>query len=86
MQFNLPQSVVNIVQLFWSTDSSILYLKVQKKDGSFELLVYFRANYHWFLKNVIDIEETSICYAISGQNRMNYLFVTHKNNFELIEF
>ena len=33
LEFNLPASVKSIDQLFWSTDSSLLYIKVKKDEG-----------------------------------------------------
>ena len=33
LHFDLPASVKEIDQLFWSNDSAILYIKVQKKQG-----------------------------------------------------
>ena len=86
LEFNLPETVVEVQQLLWSADSTILYVKVRKDSNQHELLVYFRANYHWYLKNVVSLAPKDLVYPLSSQSAHHQLLVLTASDLELLTF
>ena len=68
----------------YSHDGEILYVDVLTKDSTRELLLYRRANYHWYLKTCIKLEEEDR-YLVFKERR-NKLFVIGARGFESFEF
>jgi elongator complex protein 1 len=64
LEFSLKYNIIEVVSLFWSLDSSILFVRVKSVCGD-KLLVYYRANYHWFLKSVISLQPDDFCLSLS---------------------
>lgn len=69
LDFKLPHNVMNVVDLRWSPDSQILLVEVLLKDNSRWAYFYYRANYHWFLKQTLKLDSST-----------QYILMRHQNN------
>lgn len=65
LEFPLINNTSEVIDLFWSLDSSVLFVRVKTLNNSHKLLLYYRANYHWFLKSVIDLKPNDYCLSLS---------------------
>ena len=71
LEFSLKYNITEVVSLFWSLDSSILFVRVKSASGD-KLLAYYRANYHWFLKSVIDLSSDDFCLSLSCEKQKKH--------------
>ena len=52
LEFELPP-IDSVKELLWSTDSSVLLVRVVSFEKEDQLMMFHRANYKWFLKDVL---------------------------------
>lgn len=74
LEFEMPAFVEAVNALTWSIDSELLYVEVQSVVGR-KLLVYHRANYHWYLKSTLTIDAGDL-YLVHKQRRNRLLVVS----------
>lgn len=49
--------------------------------------MYYRANYHWFLKNFIQLDEGDICLSLSCEKHKRHkLLIVGQQNFQIVEY
>jgi hypothetical protein len=76
-----------VVDLFWSLDSSVLFVKVRNTEGADWLLMYYRANYHWFLKNTMELKREDICLSLSCEKHKRHkLLIIGGEDFQIVEY
>ena len=78
--------MVAVDQLLWSADSTILYVKVRKSNNLDELLVYFRANYHWYIKNVVSLTSTDLVQPLNSKSFHHQLLIVSGESLEILQF
>lgn len=72
--------------MFWSYDSTILFVNVVKEGGKAELLLYFRSNYHWYLKGVVALGSHDHCLALYSQKQKHQLLLIREDKLEVLEY
>ena len=79
LEFSLESWVKEVKELTYSHDGEILYVEVVTITNTRELLLYHRANYHWYLKTSLTL--TSCSKYILFKERRNNLFIISTNKF-----
>jgi hypothetical protein len=65
----------------------VLFVKIVTKEGRSQLLMYYRANYHWFLKNVIELREGDIPLSLSCEKHKRHkLLIVGQEDFQIVEY
>lgn len=47
-------------------------MRVNSESNEEKLFLYYRANYHWFLKHTIIVEKEDICISLSCEKNKNH--------------
>jgi hypothetical protein len=50
------------------------------------LLLYFRSNYHWYLKNIVPLLPNDLFCPLASQSHSNQLLIVRASSFEILEF
>lgn len=57
MEFELQDNVTDVLNIDWSADSKILLVEGLLKNSERALMFYHRANYHWYLKQTMVLNQ-----------------------------
>ena len=65
----------------------MLFVTIITKENRSQLLMYYRANYHWFLKNVIELSWGDIPISLSCEKHKRHkLLIVGQNDFQIVEY
>lgn len=73
-----------MLQLNWSADSKILVVEGLLINSQRVLMFYHRANYHWYLKQVLKLSSTAHYCLI--KHKCNSLIIVDHHGVEQFEF
>jgi len=63
----------------------VLFVTVSARDSRRQLLMYYRANYHWFLKSVIELREGDMAISLSCEkHRRHKLLIVGQKDFQIV--
>jgi hypothetical protein len=49
--------------------------------------MYYRANYHWFLKNYVQLKDGDICLSLSCEKHKRHkLLIIGQQDFQIVEY
>lgn len=48
--------------------------------------MYFRSNYHWYLKSVVTLQKEDHCLPLHSQKQKNQLLLIKKDRLEVLEY
>jgi hypothetical protein len=65
----------------------VLFVKIKTKQNEKKLLMHFRANYHWFLKGVINLKDGDFSLSLSCEKHKKHkLLIVGQSDFQIVEY